>query len=163
MLPTATTAPLSATDRFATTLATWFGSGYAPVASGTVGTFFTLPLVVALWPASLEVRIAAAVLATALAIWAADRHSKRTGGKDPKEVVIDEVAGTLVTAITAPPTWLGLVVVFFLFRLLDIWKPFPARQAERGLPGGWGIVLDDVLAGAWGAFLLQGAQRAGWL
>ena len=75
---------------------------------------------------------------------------------------VDEVAGVLVTWIGAPQGWKATFAGFVLFRLLDWWKPFPARACE-GLPGGFGIVLDDVAAGLWGAAALVALGRTGWL
>jgi phosphatidylglycerophosphatase A len=69
-------------------------------------------------------------------------------------VVIDEVACVLATLVAAPPTWAGLALGVILFRVFDMTKPWPARLAERRLPGGWGIVMDDVAAGGWGAAVL---------
>jgi len=85
------------------------------------------------------------------------------GGKDPQIICIDEVAGVMVTWIAAPRTTVGLIAGFVLFRILDVWKPWPARLAERRLPGGAGIVFDDVLAGMWGALCLLGARSLGLL
>jgi phosphatidylglycerophosphatase A len=96
----------------------------------------------------------AALLITAIGIWVADVVAKDLGRKDPQIVVIDEVAGVLLTLSVAPPTWLGLAAGVVLFRIFDQTKPWPARMAERKLPGGWGIVLDDVAAGAWAAAAL---------
>jgi phosphatidylglycerophosphatase A len=83
------------------------------------------------------------------------------GQKDPQLIVIDEVAGVLVTLSVAPPTWSALVAGVVLFRLFDQTKPWPARAAERKLPGGWGIVLDDVAAGLWGALGVAALHAAG--
>ena len=96
---------------------------------------------------------------TIVGIWAAARVARRRGGKDPQIIVIDEVAGVFVTWIAAPPTLAGLLVGVVLFRIFDQTKPWPARLAERRLPGGWGIVLDDVFAGFWGMAVL-GVLRA---
>jgi phosphatidylglycerophosphatase A len=106
---------------------------------------------------------AAALLVTAIGIWAADVVAKDLGKKDPQIVVIDEVAGVLLTLSVAPPTWGALVAGVVLFRIFDQTKPWPARSAERQLPGGWGIVLDDVAAGAWGAAGLLGLMAASLL
>ena len=107
--------------------------------------------------------LAAALLITAIGIWVADVVAKDLEKKDPQIVVIDEVAGVLLTLSVAPPTWGALAAGVVLFRIFDQTKPWPARAAERRLPGGWGIVLDDVAAGAWGAAGVLGLKAAGIL
>jgi len=104
----------------------------------------------------------AAVTITVVAIWASTRAARIVGRKDPQFVCIDEVAGVLVTWVAAPPGWWSIALGFALFRWFDWWKPFPARLCER-LPGGFGIVLDDVAAGIWAACILAVLGRAGWL
>jgi phosphatidylglycerophosphatase A len=96
-------------------------------------------------------------------VWTADRVAKESGMKDPQIVVIDEVAGVLFTLAAAPTTTTGLVAGFVLFRLFDQFKPFPSRWCELHLPGGWGIVFDDVAAGAWGALVLMIGRYFGWI
>jgi phosphatidylglycerophosphatase A len=104
-----------------------------------------------------------ATVVTGVGLWAADRVAKNLGKKDPQIVCIDEAAGVLITLIAAPYTVAGVVTGVVLFRLFDMVKPWPARLAEKKLPGGWGIVLDDVAAGLWGAAVLLGAQAVGML
>jgi phosphatidylglycerophosphatase A len=99
---------------------------------------------------------------TLVGLWASGLVEKRLGTKDPQIVCIDEVAGVLVTWLAAPPTWAGLAVGFVVFRILDQWKPWPARHAEK-LAGGPGVMLDDVVAGAWGAAVVLGLRALGWL
>lgn len=137
------------------TLATWFGTGYAPVASGTVGTLATVPLVLLLaWADSPALYLGATLVLVLLGLWAASGGERYLGTKDPGPVVVDEVAGFLVTMALLPVTPGTLVGGFFLFRLLDIVKPFPGRQAER-LPGGWGIMVDDLIAGLYANLVLR--------
>jgi phosphatidylglycerophosphatase A len=100
-----------------------------------------------------------AIVLTAVGIWAGDRVARATGLKDPQIVVIVEVAGVHVTWLAASPSWQSVLAGFVLFRLFDQLKPFPARSAER-LPGGYGIVLDDVFAGLWGAAVLLVLRHA---
>ena len=147
-------------DRTAWTLATWFGCGLLP-APGTIGTLGAVPLY---WLAS---RAGAGVLAgVALAVagagvWSAGVVAKRLASNDPHIVVIDEVAGFLITMLGGGPgSWVSVTLGFGLFRLLDIAKPWPIHRLER-LPGGWGIVLDDIAAGALGALALMGLRTAG--
>jgi phosphatidylglycerophosphatase A len=143
-------------------LALWFGCGRVPIAPGTAGTLGALPLYLLLRPLGVGAVGLAALVITAVGIWAGTRVSRATGLKDPQIVVIDEVAGVLVTWMAAPRTWAGVAAGFVLFGVFDQLKPFPARRAER-LPEGWGIVLDDVLAGLWGAAALLGLRRLGVL
>jgi len=105
---------------------------------------------------------ATALAVTAVGVWAAGRVERRLGIKDPQIVCVDEVAGVLVTWIAAPPTTRALVVGFVAFRIFDQFKPWPARAAEN-LPGGPGIMLDDVAAGLWGAGVLLLGRAFGWL
>jgi len=95
-------------------------------------------------------------------VWAADRTAKFLGTKDPQSVVVDEVSGQLLTyvAAMAPLNWKYLLLGFILFRAFDIWKPFPARQAEA-LPGGLGIMADDWMAAVYAARGLWIARAAG--
>jgi len=141
----------------AAALATWFGCGYFPAAPGS----FTSAVALAM--AILLARYAAwqgwhfAVLAGVLlapGIWAAHQEAQRTARKDPRSVVIDEVLGQWVTLAGALRlNWKSWLAAFLLFRILDIWKPAPARQFES-LPGGIGIVTDDLAAGVYGALVL---------
>lgn len=142
------------TGKAALILATWFGTGLMPRASGTFGTLGAIPLVLigclgARWSAGTLV----AVILTAF--WASHRTQNLLERKDPSEVVIDEAAGFLVTLFLLPLTWQTMVLGFFLFRLFDIGKPWPIRQAER-LRGGLGIVMDDLLAGVYAHLVLRG-------
>lgn len=143
--------------RAALVLATWFGCGYSPAAPGTVGTLGAMVPALFLshhlgWPPW-----SFGVLAIAFyfpAVWSAGVAAVHSGRKDPGLVVIDEVVGEWITLAGATTlNWKSWLLAFALFRIFDIWKPFPARQAES-LPGGWGIVNDDVLAGIYGALVL---------
>ena len=139
-------------------LATWFGCGKSPIAPGTVGTLGALPLYWIVrrggWPAVL----ASACAVTGVGIWAADVGVRETGEEDPQTIVIDEVAGVLFALAAAGGGRTGAAVL--LFRLFDITKPFPARHAEK-LPGGWGVMMDDVVAGLLAAGVLLATRRRG--
>jgi phosphatidylglycerophosphatase A len=137
-------------------LASVFGAGYAPVASGTVGSFVT---VVAIWLLPLTpLRIAVALVVVILiGIWAGSRVERLLGKKDPSVIVIDEVAGMLLSVILLPRTIPVLVTAFLLFRLFDIWKPFPARESQA-LTGGMGVMVDDLIAGVYALVLVLGAR-----
>ncbi|MFN7954014.1 MAG: phosphatidylglycerophosphatase A [bacterium] len=130
-------------------LASGFGTGYAPVASGTFGTLVGIPLAIALAPAGPWAWTLAAVLVTLGACWVAGRAEGVFGEKDSGKIVIDEIAGYLVSMAFLPATAGHLALAFFLFRLFDVLKPPPARQWERTLPGGFGVVMDDIAAGVW--------------
>ena len=126
---------------------TGFYSGYIPFAPGTFGTLTALPFCYLL---SICSRGGGAVIIIAvilLAIWLADSSEKLINKKDPGCIVIDEIAGMLVTLAGLPFNFITVAIGFVLFRLLDIFKPFPIRYLERKIPGGAGIVVDDIMAG----------------
>jgi phosphatidylglycerophosphatase A len=129
--------------------------GYIPIASGTFGTLWGIPLAYRLSGYALWLQLLLIAAAIGAAIYLADRAEKIWNRKDPSRVVIDEIVGYLVTVAGLPFTWKTAVWGFFIFRVLDILKPFPVRTIDRSLPGGWGIVLDDVLAGVYGNILLR--------
>lgn len=144
---------------WATLVATFFGIGRLHPGPGSWGSAAT----VILWataayvlPPALRtpVAIALAVLVTLIGIPAATQVSRASGTKDPQFVVIDEVAGQLITLIAAPLAWKTFLAGFILFRAFDIVKPPPVRQLER-LPEGTGIVLDDVAAGIYALAVMQ--------
>jgi phosphatidylglycerophosphatase A len=134
-------------DRLALAVASAGGVGFAPVASGTAGSFVAA---VALWliPGSSPMLLAALVVVTAAGVWAGARAERMLGHKDPRAVVIDEVAGMMLSVLLVPRTPAVLAVAFVFFRIFDVWKPFPAHQSQA-LPGGWGIMADDLIAGVY--------------
>lgn len=142
------------THRVAHVLAVWFGCGHVPRAPGTVGTVGALPLYFLVRPAGAVAIAATALVITAVGIGVSGVVARRRNLKDPQIVVIDEVAGVLWALSVAPPSWPWVLAAVVLFRVFDMTKPWPARWLERRLPGGWGIVLDDVAAGGWAAALL---------
>ena len=141
--------------KIALILATWFGVGLAPVASGTFGTLAAVPLVLLLNYFGEWLGVFALVVVIVVAIWASDRTWKLLGRTDPSEVVIDEVAGFLLTTFLLPISLVNVGLGFILFRFFDIVKPWPVRQSER-LKGGFGIVVDDLLAGVYAHLCLRG-------
>ncbi len=146
-------------DRIARLLAGFFGAGCFPVAPGTAGTLAAVPLFLLLSRGGFAAQLTGLLAVAALAVWAAGRTAALAREKDPQTVVIDEVAGFLLTMLGHPVTLPFLAAGVVVFRLCDIVKPFPVRFLER-LPGGWGIVLDDLAAGgyAWLAlWALRGA------
>jgi phosphatidylglycerophosphatase A len=145
-----------------TLIATWFGCGFAPIAPGTVASAAALILAYAAHKAAGATSIHFAIAALLLVlpgIWAAERVAAAAGRKDPGLVVVDEVIGQWITLVGATLiSWKSLTLAFVLFRILDVWKPAPARKLES-LPGGPGIIADDVMAGIYGALVLF---FAGW-
>lgn len=171
--------------RISLAIATAFGLGYLPKAPGTFGSLAGAALAIAmLWfgaprnweamllrgnvnfwtvgwsPSGLDYVVT--MLIAILGVYVANRVSEQSGVKDPQFVVIDEVSGQMITYFF-PLTllnWKSLLLGFILFRVFDIWKPFPARQAES-LPGGLGIMADDWIAGIYAALGLWIARALG--
>ena len=136
-------------------LAFGLGSGAVPKAPGTAGTLAALPLFLLLEPLTpLGYLIIVSVLFF-LGIWLCERTSSDLGVHDHPGIVWDEWVGLLVTLWLAPPGWVWLLAGFLLFRLFDIWKPWPIGWLDRKVHGGLGIMLDDLLAGLYGFALLQ--------
>ena len=136
-------------------LATCGGLGYFPIGPGSVGAALGVAIVVALgwlpvatiWVSVLVALVTAPIFA--LGVGAATEAETYFRRKDPGQVVVDEVVGQMVTLLASPrPGWKGLAAAYLIFRVVDVVKPFPARRLEH-LPGGWGIMLDDVAAGLW--------------
>ncbi|MFC6670195.1 phosphatidylglycerophosphatase A [Marinobacterium aestuariivivens] len=136
-------------------LAFGFGSGLAPKAPGTFGTLAAVPLYLLLAPLSLPVYLLVLVLATALGIFLCDRTARDLGVHDHPGIVWDEFVGFWITMLAVPLQWYWIVAGFALFRLFDIWKPWPVRLADRRVSGGFGIMLDDILAGLYAWLVLQ--------
>jgi phosphatidylglycerophosphatase A len=183
--PSTTTNSTGRKPRISLAIATAFGLGYLPKAPGTFGSLggvaISLGLVwissrnilqyanlerdasfwtVGLMPANVQYVIV--VLVAILGVYVSDRAAKYVGKKDPQFVVIDEVSGQMLVYFS-PFTvlnWKSWLLGFILFRVFDIWKPFPARQAES-LPGGLGIMADDWIAGIYAALGLWIARAAG--
>lgn len=150
----------SPADRVAWAVATLCGAGLSPIVPGTAGTLAALPLALGLAYVLPSWGFVAATLGVTVAgIWAADRTAKRLRLKDPGVVVVDEAAGLMVTLIGMPLDVMSAAGAFVLFRAMDILKPPPARQAES-LPGGFGIVVDDLFAGVYANLLLRAALWA---
>jgi len=135
-------------------LAFGFGSGLVPRAPGTAGTVAAIPLYLWLSQYPLMIYLVLVILVSITGVWICQRASARLGVHDHPGIVWDEFAGFLVTMIPAPSSWIWLVAGFILFRLFDIWKPWPISWADRQLKGGLGIMLDDLLAGGLAAVIL---------
>ena len=128
-------------------VATWFGVGFLPITPGSWGSLAALPFAWAitslLGGAGLAV---AAAIAFIVGWWAAAIVAKASAVEDPGSIVIDEVAAQWLVLLAAPPALLPYALAFLLFRIFDIWKPWPAGWAERHVKGGLGIMLDDLFA-----------------
>ncbi len=176
-VPALANQPSRRKPRLSLFIATACGLGYLPKAPGTWGSLAAIPIyywIVTRFPlatvserptvaASTEwavvTALPVAIAIALLGLWSSNRAARFSGKKDPQFVVIDEVSGQFLTYLVAlaPANWKYLLLGFILFRLFDIWKPFPARQAES-LPGGWGIMTDDWIAGIYaglGLWLLR--------
>ena len=129
--------------------------GYLPFAPGTFGTLWGIPIFYGLSRYRPEVQAGALVLFVLAAVFLAARAARAWGQKDPSRVVVDETVGYLASTFWLPFTGFTVVGAFFIFRIMDIFKPFPIRKIDREMPGGWGIVLDDVLAGIYTNLLLR--------
>ena len=136
-------------------LATGGGSGYAPWAPGTLGTVVGLPFCYGLALLTFPWAVAGIIVFIGVAIGIAGAAERELGQKDPGCIVIDEVAGLMVTLVGLPWHLPTIVAGFVLFRFFDILKPFPIRQMERRFTGGFGIVIDDVVAGVMGNIVLR--------
>jgi phosphatidylglycerophosphatase A len=142
-------------SRLAVFIASCAFIGYIPFAPGTFGSIPGLALGLVLTTSAPAWALwAAIVLLTAIGVWAATAAEAHFGHKDPGPVVIDEVVGMMITMGGLPLSWTGLVAAFIAFRVCDVIKPFPARQMER-LPKGLGVMMDDVLAGAWAYLIVR--------
>jgi phosphatidylglycerophosphatase A len=137
-------------------LAFGFGSGVSPVAPGTAGTLVAVPLYLALSQLSLPGYIAMLLVSFGIGVWLCERTSRDLGVHDHGGIVWDEFVGYWLTMLAAPAGWHWVVVGFLLFRLFDILKPFPIGYFDRQVKGGFGIMLDDVLAAVYAWICLQG-------
>lgn len=139
----------------ASLIATWFGVGRLPFAPGTWGSLAALPFAwIIVWLFGARALLVAAALLFVIGWWAAARVSRASGVKDAGSIVVDEVVGQWLTLVVTPPDALAYLLGFALFRLFDIAKPWPARWLDRHVPGGLGVMADDVAAGFYAAFVL---------
>ena len=151
-------------DGIAVATATCLGVGYAPVAPGTFGTAVAVPLAWSVFALPQWGYLALCAAVTLVAVWAAGRADRVFGEHDAGRIVIDEVAGFLCAMLlVSRADWRLLAAGFVLFRIADIVKPPPARWIDQRLEGGAGVVLDDVVAGAYAALVLWALSRSGWL
>lgn len=133
-------------------VATWFGLGLLPRAPGTFGTLGAIPLA---WLLADPLAHALATAAVTLAgTFAAEAYVRASGREDDQRIVVDEVAGYLVTLSLVPPSPLNLALGFVLFRIFDMWKPPPIGWLDRTVKGGLGVMVDDLAAGVYAAAIL---------
>jgi len=140
---------------FILVLATGFGVGYSPIAPGTLGTLVAIPIYYFLSEIPSPLFEITLVGFFFLSVWISENAERFFGKKDDQRIVIDEIVGFLVTMLWVPKTILFIIIGFLLFRFFDILKPFPIRHLEKKLKGGYGIVLDDVLAGIYANIVLH--------
>jgi phosphatidylglycerophosphatase A len=136
-------------------MATGFGVGYSPLAPGTLGTLLAIPVYYFLSNISPPIYEITLIGFFFLSVWISENAEIFFGKEDDGRIVIDEMMGFLITMLWVPKTILFVIIGFFLFRFFDILKPFPIRRLERRLKGGFGVVLDDVVAGVYGNIILQ--------
>ena len=142
-------------NRFILLLATGFGVGYSPIAPGTSGTLVAIPVYYFLSNILSPLYEITLVGFFFLSVWVSENGERFFGKKDDQRIVIDEIMGFLITMLWVPKTLLFVIIGFFLFRFFDILKPFPIPGLEKGFKGGFGIVLDDVVAGVYANIILQ--------
>ena len=138
-------------------------TGYLPIASGTWGTLVAFPLfwISAPWrDLSPGVYVVCYVASVLFACWIADRAETMLQEHDSHAIVIDEIVGYLAATLFMAPTWENTLVAFVVFRVFDVIKPFPAGTIDRGMPGGAGVVLDDVVSGVYANLATRAVMAA---
>lgn len=133
----------------------WFYLGFLPFAPGTMGTIGAIPLMLFISGFDIYWYLLITTILMVLGCYLANIAALELNNSDPKQVVIDEVVGFLITMIAVPVSWQSIAFGFILFRIFDIFKPFPISYCDRKIKGGLGIMLDDVLAGIFACFLLH--------
>jgi phosphatidylglycerophosphatase A len=140
---------------FIAILATGFGVGYSPIAPGTLGTLITIPIYYFFSAIPSPIYELTLITFFFLSSWISGQAQNYWGRQDDSRIVIDEMMGFLITMLWLPKTIFSVIIGFFLFRFFDIFKPFPIRRMEKKWKGGWGVVLDDVMAGVYANILLH--------
>lgn len=136
-------------------IALGLGSGLSPKAPGTAGTVMSIPLFLLIQDLPLMAYALITLSITLLGIWICSYSAKKLGVHDHPAIVIDEVAGFLITMFAAPNGWQWLLAGFILFRFFDAVKPWPISWMDKNIGGGFGIMIDDVAAGLVSMALLQ--------
>lgn len=142
-------------------LAFGFGSGLAPFAPGTFGTIAAIPVFLLMSNLTIIAYALITVLMFLLGVWLCGQSAEKLGVHDHGGIVWDEIVGLLITLFTVPVNWLWILLGFALFRFFDVLKPWPIRWLDQQVSGGFGIMLDDVLAGIYAWIILQLLLR--WL
>jgi len=137
-------------------LAHGFGSGKLPWAPGTFGTLVAIPIYLLIYPFPYPLYAAIVGVMFVVGVWLCQITEQALRAHDHPSIVWDEIVGYLITMFMAPSGWVWVLMGFVLFRALDIWKPFPIRQIERRVRGGFGNMLDDALAALYAWLVLQG-------
>ena len=141
-------------NRFFLFIATGFGVGYSRIAPGTLGTLIAVPIYYFLSAITSPLYEITLIGFFFLSVWISENAEIFFGKKDDRRIVVDEIVGFLITMLWVPKTLPFIIMGFFLFRFFDILKPFPIRRMERKLKGGFGVVLDDVMAGIYSNIVL---------
>jgi len=141
-------------NRFLLFFSTGFGAGFSPIAPGTMGTLVAIPIYLFLSAIPSPFYELTVITFFFFSSWISDKAQRYLGERDSTRIVIDEIMGFLITMLWVPKTTLFIIIGFFLFRFFDIVKPPPIRLLER-VKGGYGVVLDDVLAGVYSNIILQ--------
>lgn len=139
-------------------IATGFGVGYSPLAPGTAGSILAVLIAYFLFEGNSVYLLAAAIIFFIIGVATGSFVEREQESKDPSIVVVDEMVGMWISLLFVPCKWWSFLIAFALFRLFDVLKPFPANRCQK-LKGGWGIMMDDVIAGAYaliGTHLLPG-------
>ena len=131
------------------------GSGLSPFAPGTAGTLMAVLLYIPLSMLPLTSYVAVLIIGSLAGIYLCEKTSKKLGGHDHPAIVWDEFLGFWLTMLFSPSGWMWIVIGFVLFRLFDIWKPWPISVIDHKVKGGFGIMLDDLVAGAYALVVLQ--------
>ena len=135
-----------------------FGAGLSPWAPGTFGTLVAIPIVLFVMQFGFAAHLGFALFASVFGIYVCGESARRLAVHDHPGIVWDEIAGFAFTMLAVPANPYWTVAGFTLFRILDIWKPWPIREADHSLHGGLGIMLDDILAGVFAAAILFGLR-----
>ncbi|MCB0357076.1 MAG: phosphatidylglycerophosphatase A [Bdellovibrionales bacterium] len=144
--------------------ATWGYLGRLPKAPGTWGSLGALPFVLLMMHLGPLTYLTTTFMFTLVALWVCIAYENQAPNHDAEEVVIDEVAGVFITMAWLPMTWQSFVFGFFLFRLLDILKPYPISWIDKKVQGGLGVLADDILAGVFSNIILQVIyNKTSWL
>lgn len=136
-------------------LAFGFGSGLSPWAPGTAGTLAAIPIALVLLELPLLNYLAVVIVVSVAGIWICGNSSEKLGVHDHGGIVWDEIVGYLVTMIAVPASWQTLLAGFVLFRAFDIIKPWPISWLDKKVSGGFGIMIDDIIAGIFSAVVLH--------